>query len=111
MKRPIHIIALFPFIVVTAILSAIVGMVAVAAAFVIASALLQLLGELIGFLSGSVPWQIVIFFRDGIFVFELSESAFSAMNFLARWVGLVGGGVCGIYLFLRRHRKRSTIST
>lgn len=102
---------LLPVIVVIAILSALIGMVTMAAAFVVLSATLQLLGELIGLVSGPVPWHVITFFRDGRFVFEMSESAFSAMNFLARWVGLVGGGVCGVWLFARRLRKKRALST
>jgi len=107
MKKPLKMLFLLPVIVTAAVVSAIIGMVAVAVAFVALSALLQLLGGLIGLLSGSVPWHIITFFRDGRFVFELTESAFSTMNLLSRWVGLVGGGACGVYLVLRRHRKKS----
>jgi len=110
MNRPLKIPFLFPVIVVIAILSAIIGMVTVAVTFVLLSVLLQLLGELIGLLSESPPWHIITFFRDGQFVFELTESAFSAMNLLARWVGSVGGGAYGVWLFVRRHRKKHALS-
>ncbi|MBN1882371.1 MAG: hypothetical protein JW885_09375 [Deltaproteobacteria bacterium] len=110
MKKPLETLSFFPVIVVGAIISAIIGMVAVAMAFVVISALLQLLGKFIGLLTGSVPWHIITFFENGQFVFKLTETAFSAMNLLSRWVGLLGGGACGIYLFVRRHRKKSTIS-
>jgi len=95
-----------PVIVGIALLSAIVGMVAVAVAFIAVSALLQLLAELLGLLWGSSPWHIITFHQDGRFVFEMTESAYSAMNFLARWVGLVGGGAYGAFLFARRQRRK-----
>ena len=110
MKKPFKILFLFPVIIVIAILSSLIGMVTVAVTCVALSAILQLIGELFGLLSGSVPWHIITFFRDGEFVFELTKSAFSMINFLARWVGLVGGGVCGVWLFLRRHRRKRTLS-
>ena len=106
MKTPLKMLFLFPVIIAIAILSALIGMVTVTVVFVAMSALLQLLGELIGLVAGSSPWHIITFFRDGHFVFELTESAFSVMNLLARWVGLVGGGACGVWLFLRRLRKK-----
>ena len=71
MKKPFKILFLFPVIIVIAILSSLIGMVTVAVTCVALSAILQLIGELFGLLSGSVPWHIITFYRDGEFVFEL----------------------------------------
>jgi hypothetical protein len=109
MKTSLRMLVFLPVIVVIALLSAIVGMVAVAVAFVAVSTLLQLLGGLFGLVWGSPPWHIVTFSQDGRFVFEMTESAYSAMNLLARWVGLVGGGAYGVFLFIRRQRKKGSL--
>lgn len=111
MKMPLKMLLLLPVIVAIAIFSALLGLVTAAVTFVVLSTLLQLLGELIGLVLGPVPWHIITFFEDERFVFEMSKSAFSAMNFLARWVGLVGGGVCGVWFFSRRLRKKRALLT
>ncbi len=51
-----------------------------------------------GLIFGSHPWEIMTFFRDGEFVFELTPDAFALMETLSRWLGIIGGAIFGIYV-------------
>lgn len=73
-------------------------MVLVGVVFVIICVISQWISMGTGLLFGSPPWEIMTFFRDGEFVFELTPDAFALMETLARWVGILGGAIFGIYV-------------
>lgn len=73
-------------------------MVMVGVAFVIICVISQWISMGAGLIFGSPPWEIVTFFRDGEFVFELVPDAFALMEILSRWIGILGGAIFGIYV-------------
>jgi hypothetical protein len=76
-------------------------MVFVGIAFVIICVISQWISMGIGLVFGSPPWEIMTFFRDGEFVFELVPDAFFLMETLSRWIGILGGAIFGIYVSSR----------
>ena len=97
-KKPTRFIFYLPIIAVFSFIGAFIGMVLVCVVFVSICVLSQWISMGIGLISGSLPWEIMTFFRDGEFVFELTPDAFALMETLSRWVGILGGAIFGIYL-------------
>jgi hypothetical protein len=97
-KKPLRRYLVYFFIIISmCVLSSVAGFFLVGITCVILYVIGQWISMGIGALFGTQPWELITFFRDGAFVFELSPKAFLLMESLARWGGIVGGLLVGLY--------------
>ena len=98
-------IVTLPIAFISGIISCLLGIILVAVVFVIVCVVVQWVSSGIGIFAAP-PWEVMTFFEDGRFIFEMSPPAFDLMNLTSRWLGAIGGGFYAIYIYNRFFKKK-----